>query len=93
MQKIKDFWSASYHRDKVAFWYDMVSFIFTVAASLSLALTAREPNMAVIYPGFFLGAITSFYANYRRQVAWTMLLTAYFAVVNVIGFGRALFWW
>jgi hypothetical protein len=93
MQKIKDFWSASFHRDPLAFWLDMISFFFTVGSSFMLAITARDPNMALVYPGFFLGAVTSFWANYRRGVAWTMLLTFYFAIVNVFGFGRALEWW
>jgi hypothetical protein len=93
VQKIKDFWSASFTSDKVAFWFEMVSFIFTVGASLTLAITARHPNMSFIYPGFFLGAVTSFYANYRRGIAWSMLLTFYFAVVNIFGFGRSLAWW
>ena len=93
MQKIVDFWSANFRADPLSFWLDMVSFVFTVGASLTLALTAQAPHMAWIYPGFFLGAVASFWANYRRGVAWTMLLTFYFAVVNVYGFGRALGWW
>lgn len=93
VRRIKHFWSANYRSDPVAFWLDMVSFVFTVGASLTLAITAQQPKMWLIYPGFFLGAVTSFWANYRRGVAWTMLLTFYFAVVNVFGFGRALGWW
>lgn len=93
MQKIKDFWSASYHSDQIAFWFEMLSFIFTVGASVTLAITARDPNMAIIYPGFFVGAVSSFYANWRRQLGWGMLLTGYFAIINVFGFGRSLSWW
>ena len=93
MQRIKDFWSASFHSDPVAFWFEMASFIFTVGASLTLAFTARAPDMAIVYPGFFIGALSSFYANYRRQLGWGMLLSGYFAIVNIFGFGRALYWW
>lgn len=49
--------------------------------------------MAVVYPGFFIGSVTAVYAYYRRKLAWPMLLTGYFAVVNVFGFGVALSWW
>ena len=93
MQRIRDFWKSSHASDPVAFWIEMISFFFTVGASLTLAITARDPNMAIIYPGFFIGAVTSFYASYRRGISWTMVLTFYFAVVNVFGFGRALNWW
>jgi hypothetical protein len=93
LQKIRDFWSASFHSDRTAFWFEMASFIFTVGASLTLAVTAQDPNMSIVYPGFFIGAISSFYANYRRQLGWGMILAGYFAIVNVFGFGRALSWW
>ena len=53
MQKVKEFWINSYKSDKIAFAFELVSFIFTVTASLTLALTAMDPNMLIVYP-FFL---------------------------------------
>ena len=91
--RIKEFWLSSYHSDKTAFIFEIVSFVFTVSASLTLAFTAQSPNMAIIYPGFFIGSLTAVYAYYRRRLAWPMLLTGYFAVVNVFGFGVALGVW
>lgn len=93
MQKIKDFWINSYRSDKTAFSFELVSFIFTVGASLTLAITARDPNMLYVYPGFFIGSITQAYAAYRRGAAWVMLLTIYFSCVNVFGYGVAIGWW
>jgi len=93
MQRIKDFVLHSYHDDKVAFFYEIISFIFTVAASLTLAFTADNPDMKLVYPGFFIGAITAIYAYYRRKLAWPMMLTTYFAIVNVFGYGVASKWW
>ena len=90
---IKEFWMSSYHSDKTAFTFELTSFVFTVVASLTLAFTAQNPNMAVIYPGFFVGSVTGTYAYYRRGLAWPMLLTAYFAIVNVFGYGVANDWW
>jgi len=90
---IFNFWINSYKSDKVAFYFELVSFMFTVAASLTLAVTAKTPNMLVIYPGFFVGAVTQCYAAYRRGAAWVMLLTAYFSCVNIFGFGRAAGLW
>ena len=93
MQKIQDFWLQSYHSDRVAFVFEMISFIFTVAASMYLAIHANNPDMRFVYPGFFVGAITQAYASWRRGAAWIMLLTFYFACINVFGFGRAVGWW
>lgn len=93
MQKIKDFWLNSYHSDKTAFYFELISFIFTVGASLTLAITARDPNMLYVYPGFFVGSITQAYAAFRRGAAWVMLLTVYFSCVNVFGYGVAIGWW
>ena len=93
MQKIKDFWSASFHSDRTAFVFEMISFIFTVSASLYLAIHAANPDMRFVYPGFFVGAVSQVYASYRRGSAWIMLLTVYFAIINVFGFGRAMLWW
>ena len=93
MQKIRDFWSNSYHSDRTAFAFELVSFIFTVGASMTLAINARDPNMLIVYPGFFVGSITQCYASYRRGAAWVMLLTFYFACVNIFGFGVAASWW
>lgn len=93
MQKIRDFWSNSYRSDRTAFAFELVSFIFTVGASMTLAINARDPNMLIVYPGFFVGSITQCYASYRRGAAWVMLLTFYFACVNIFGFGVAASWW
>ena len=93
MQKIRDFWLNSYQSDRTAFAFELVSFIFTVGASMTLAISARDPNMLIVYPGFFVGSITQCYASYRRGAAWVMLLTFYFACVNIFGFGVAASWW
>lgn len=93
MQKVKDFLLQSYHSDHVAFYNEFISFLFTVGASLTLALSADAPDMRIVYPGFFVGSVFGTYAYYRRGLAWPMLLTKYFMVVNVIGFGRAMLWW
>lgn len=92
MENIKKFWVNSYTSDKTAFGFELVSFIFTVAASLTLALTALDPNMKLIYPFFLVGSSTQCYASYRRGAAWVMLLTGWFVCVNVFGFLVAMAW-
>lgn len=93
MQAIKSFWLKSFRSDKIAFGFELVSFVFTVGASLTLALNARDPNMLYVYPGFFLGSVSQCYASFRRGAAWVMMLTGYFSIVNVFGFGVAAGWW
>lgn len=92
MQKIKNFWLNSYESDKTAFYFELVSFVFTVAASLTLAINARDPNMLLVYPGFFVGSITQCYASVRRGAAWVTLLTFYFSCVNIFGYAIAANW-
>ena len=93
MNKIKKFWLQSYRSDKIAFYFELVSFIFTVGASMTLALTAGQPDMRIVYPGFFIGSLTATYAHYRRELAWPMILVGYFSIMNVFGFGVANGWW
>ena len=93
MNKIKKFLLQSYRSDKIAFYFELVSFIFTVGASMTLALTADQPDMRIVYPGFFIGSLTATYAHYRRELAWPMILVGYFSIMNVFGFGVANGWW
>ena len=93
MENVKAFWRRSHSSDPTAFWFELISFVFTVVASLTLAVTADAPNMQIVYPGFFIGSITGTYAYIRRGLAWPMMLTGYFAVVNVFGYGVASHWW
>ena len=93
MKIILEFWASSYRSDKIAFYFELISFVFTVGASLTLALNADSPDMRIVYPFFFIGSWTAVYAYYRRKLAWPMLLTTYFGFVNVFGFGVAMTWW
>ena len=83
--RIVQFWVNSYLTDKVAFYFELVSFVFTIAASATLAINAVDPDMRMVYPLFFVGSITQVYASIRRGMAWIMLLTIWFACVNMFG--------
>ena len=91
--KIQKFWINSYQSDRTAFRCELISFVFTVMASMILAITAADPDLTLVYPGFFIGAIAQCYASYRRGAAFVMILTGYFSVINVFGYGRAVGWW
>lgn len=92
VQRVKDFWISSYKSDRTAFYYELISFVITVAASLTLAITANNPDMRIVYPGFFIGSLLSIIAYKRRQLVWPLLLTIYFACVNIFGFSVAMGW-
>ena len=92
-KNVVKFWVDSYQTDKIAFYFELVSFVFTVGASLTLALNAADPNMLLVYPGFLVGSATQAYASYRRGLPWILLLTSYFVCVNILGFGVAAQWW
>jgi len=91
--KILEFWANSYRSDRKAFWFELTGFVFTVAASLYLAIHADDPNMAVVYPVSTVGVVAQVYASYRRGAAWVLLLTSYFVCINMFGFGRAMGWY
>jgi len=93
LENIKNFWGKSYTSDPTAFYLELVSFITTVGASATLAFTADDPNMTVIYPGFFVGCISGAIAYLRRSLPFPFLLTSWFACVNVFGYGVASGWW
>lgn len=93
LTKIANIWIDSYQSDKVAFSFELISFIFTVGASLTLALNAQSPSMELVYPFFFIGSTSQCYASIRRGSAWTALLTAYFSIINVVGFIIAIGIW
>lgn len=93
MQRAIQFWIHSYQSDPVAFGFELVSFIVTVMASMMLAINAQNPDMTIVYPFFFVGALSQCYAALRRGAAWVMLLTAYFTFINIFGFIVAIGWW
>ena len=90
--KIKSFWVNSYRSDRVAFYIEMFSAFCTISGSMTLALHARNPNMIMVYPLFFLGSSSQVVASYRRGAAWVMLLTSYFSCSNILGFSIAMGW-
>ena len=93
MENIKNFWIKSYTSDRTAFFLELISFVTTVSSSAILAFTADSPDMALIYPGFFVGSIAGAVAYLRRGLGFPLMLTSYFACVNVFGYGVAKGWW
>ena len=93
IKRIRSFWQSSYQSDPVSFLIEMVGFTFIVGASMLLSFTADKPNMAYIYPAYFIGNVCSILAYFRRKLAWQLTSAGYFFFINVFGFGRAIGWW
>jgi len=82
---IKDFWLTSYRSDKIAFWFELVSVIFTIAGSCLLTFTSPEPKMELVFPVYLIGSITLAVGSYRRRIIWTTFLAVWFTLMNLIG--------
>ena len=90
MERVRNALSKSWAHDHIAFVYEMIGTAFTIAGSLLLALTAEDPNMLLIFPLYEVGSVSLLYAYYRREMVWSIALTGYFVVVNIVGFIVAL---
>ena len=85
---IKEFWISSYRSDKTAFWFELVSVIFTICGSCILTFTSPNPIMSVVFPLYWIGSSTMLYAGIRRRQIWLSTLTAWFTTMNTIGLYR-----
>ena len=85
---IKEFWISSYRSDKTAFWFELVSVIFTICGSCILTFTSPNPIMSIVFPLYWIGSSTMLYAGIRRRQIWLSTLTAWFTTMNTIGLYR-----
>ena len=90
---VKQFWVRSYTSDRKAFMAETIASVAVVTGNTMLALTANAPPMYLIYPINFVSAVFSIYAYRRRGLAWPLVITGYFILMQWFGFGRSLGWW
>ena len=90
MKIILNFWRDSFRSNPIAFYLELISFIFVVIATVLLSISAKNPNMALIYPFFLLSSLSAIFAHLRRKLAWPLLASSYFVCVNIVGFIRAI---
>ena len=89
MKKIKELFRSSYVSDKKAFYLEMASFSFHMIASMTLALSAKNPNLVLVYPFSIIGGVCAFLSIRRRRLAWPLITTMYAISINIFGFLRA----
>ena len=82
---IKEFWISSYLSDKTAFYYEIVSVVFTIAGSCLLTFTSPDPAMEYVFPVYLIGSITLAIGSWRRRIIWTCVLACWFTIMNIIG--------
>ena len=82
---IKDFWITSYRTDQTAFWFELVSVIFTIAGSCILTFSSPNPIMEWVFRLYLVGSTTLAIGSYRRRIIWTTVLASWFTIMNVIG--------
>jgi len=82
---VKEFWIQSYRTDRTAFYYELISLIFTVAGSVMLTLTSPHPQMHFVFPFYLIGSTTMAYSAYRRRNLWITMLASWFTLMNCIG--------
>jgi len=85
LNKIRQAMSNYWNLDHIAFLFELVGSIFTIAASIVLAVTAKEPDMLTIYLLYLVGSSVMCYAYIRRNMIWSVVLTIWFTIINIIG--------
>lgn len=85
MERVSNALKESWKQDHIAFVFEMVGCFFTIAASIVLAVTAKEPDMLTVYILYLIGSGVMCYAYIRRNMVWSIVLTVWFTFINIIG--------
>ena len=93
MNKVIDFFKRSHAMNPTLFYIEMASAISVLIASFTLSFNAADPDMRYIYPFFFFGTACGLYTNYKRNLAFPLLLMMVFFCNNIFGFGVAWGFW
>ena len=82
IQAVKQFWIDSYRTSRIAFWFEMVSAISVMIGSAILTYTILAPRPDIFVPFYWVGTVTGIIGAYYRMSSWTLILTAWFFVMN-----------
>ena len=81
-----EFFLQSYRSDRISFYFEMISLVVYVYATLALMLTAANPNMTILYPIYTVAGLASCVSTYRRKLIWPLTLSTFLVITDVIGF-------
>lgn len=85
MERVVSALNKSWKHDHIAFVFEMVGCFFTIAASIVLAATAKNPEMLTVYLLYLVGSALMCYAYIRREMIWSIVLTVWFTIINIVG--------
>lgn len=85
MEAVKHYLIRNYQLDPVLFYIEMFSVCMQLAASLYLALTAKNPDMLTVYAMYTVGSGVGIYVYYKRQLVWTLIMVIVYTMINVLG--------
>ena len=88
---VKQFWIDSYKTSKIAFWFEMVSAVSVMIGSAILTYTILAPRPDIFVPFYWVGTVSGIIGAYYRMSSWTLILTAWFFVMNTIALWRLFF--
>ena len=81
-----EFFLESYRTNRVAFYFEMISLVIYVYATLALMFTAAHPNMTFLYPVYTVAGLASCVSTYRRKLIWPLTLSIFLVITDIIGF-------
>ena len=85
MEAVKHYVVRNYHQDPVLFFIEMFSVCMQLAASLYLAVTAKDPDLLTVYAMYTVGSGVGIYVYYKRQLVWTLVMVVVYTMINVLG--------
>lgn len=83
--KVWEYIKQSYYADKLCFYMELVASLLALVSAAALAYTADNPNMVILYPGFFLSAFISIFTCIRRNSLCGIVTSFYFFVIDIVG--------
>ena len=85
LKKIRQAMVRYWDQDHIAFLFELFGSVFTIAASMVLAATAKSPDMLTVYLLYLVGSSVMCYAYIRRNMIWSVVLTIWFTIINITG--------
>lgn len=84
-QGILDNWKHDWANDRRLFWLESIGTLGCVVAAATLAITAANPNMLMVYCAYFVGSSHLVASSYIRNNGWWVLLNLVFMLFDSIG--------
>lgn len=85
MERIKNYLLRNYRQSPTLFFLEMFSVMMQTSAALYLSLTAKQPDMLVVYSMYTIGSSVGIYVYYKRELVWTLVMVSVFTAINLLG--------